>query len=102
VFALLADTPSVTVLPQRDQTLRCNAYDIWCSGISSTCLAPVQLEDESTWKSLVEASCQWEDIYDDPDEVAKELRMAMTPGVSGFLEGLDDWNDNDVMLPLAA
>jgi len=90
VFALVANTPSVTILPPRDQTLSSKAYDIWCSGISSTCLAPVRLEDESTWKYLVE-TCQWKDIYKVADKIAKELRMTMNPGVGQELAFWKAW-----------
>ena len=82
VFALLANTASVKVLLPSDQTLSYPAYDIWCSGISATCLTPVQPHNEDIWKHLVEASCKWEAVYKVDDSRTKELRMTMNPGIA--------------------
>ena len=81
VFALLANTASVKILPN-DQTLIYPAYDIWCSGISATCLTPVEPLNEDIWKHLVEVSCNWEAVYKADDSRTKELRMTMNPGVA--------------------
>ncbi|KAH8116501.1 hypothetical protein DFH11DRAFT_1215459 [Phellopilus nigrolimitatus] len=39
------------------------AFDIWCTGLSSEYLRPIQKEKEDDWTALVDTSCSWEDLY---------------------------------------
>jgi hypothetical protein len=82
VFALGAGPPSVKVLPLNTTQTSYTAYDIWCSGVSSDCLAQVAKIAEETWESLVVASHGWQDLYDASDRQTKALRMSMNPGAA--------------------
>ncbi|KAH8116519.1 hypothetical protein DFH11DRAFT_1876339 [Phellopilus nigrolimitatus] len=42
------------------------AFDIWCTGLSSEYLRPIQKEKEDDWTALVDTSCSWEDLYKMP------------------------------------
>ncbi|KAH8116528.1 hypothetical protein DFH11DRAFT_1742176 [Phellopilus nigrolimitatus] len=42
------------------------AFDIWCTGLSSEYLRPIQKEKEDDWSALVDTSRSWEDLYKMP------------------------------------
>jgi len=58
------------------------AYDIWCSGVSSDCIAPIRKVAEETWESLVVASHGWQELYNTAHRPTKALRMSMNPGIA--------------------
>lgn len=92
VFVLGAGPPSVKVLPLNTAQTSYTSYDIWCSGVSSDCLAQVEKVAEDTWESLVLASHGWQDIYDASDRQTKALRMSMNPGAAANTSFWSAWS----------
>ena len=81
-FALAAKSPRL-VVARHAPTSNYNAivYDIWCAGISSQVLNPVNPEAD-IWDALVQASYGWEDLYKAKSNIEQDLRRSMNPGAA--------------------
>ena len=81
-FALAAKTPRL-VVTRHAPTSSYNAiiYDIWCAGVSSKILNPVNPQTD-IWDSLLQASYGWKDLYKTKSNAEQDLRRSMNPGAA--------------------
>ena len=81
-FALAAKTPRL-VVTRRAPTPNYNAvvYDIWCAGVSTKVLNPVNPQND-IWDSLLQASYGWQDLYKAKSNAEQDLRRSMNPGAA--------------------
>ena len=83
VFALAAETACLKVVRNKP-TAAYNAitYDIWCAGISSEVLTPIDSPYAHVWDALLQASYSWRELYKADTEVERNLRRSMNPGAA--------------------
>jgi hypothetical protein len=82
-FALAAKTPSLKVVRREpSESYDAVAYEIWCAGLSSDILGPIEHEEEGIWDGLLQASYGWRDLYKASSKEATFLRQSMMPGAA--------------------
>ena len=109
VFALAATTPTIRLpdypITRKPLTRRASAststkksyttFDFWVSGLSSTILAPIGNDEESTWDSLLKTSYSWGKIYTDdlelPTTERTTQRRMMNSGAATDSEFWENW-----------
>ena len=81
-FALASKTPRL-VVDRHAPTSNYNAivHDIWCAGVSSQVLNPVNSETD-VWDALGQASYGWQDLYKDEFNIERDLRRSINPGAA--------------------
>ncbi|TDL16546.1 hypothetical protein BD410DRAFT_755314, partial [Rickenella mellea] len=92
VFALAAIKPSLNCNVRNAVKGNCTAYDVWCSGLSSSCLKPITPESEGTWSALLQASHGWKKTYSCKEPMRRQLRMAMNPGAATDAAHWANWS----------
>jgi hypothetical protein len=93
VFALAAKISSLKIV-RRPPSVKYNAvvYEIWCAGISQEILGCVEIEQETTWEALVQASYGWKAIYEGTTTEQQQMRL-MNPGAARNLSHWNAWAD---------
>ena len=70
-------------------------YEIWSGGLLSHHLAPVKVGQDEVWKSLLQASYEWQNIYRTPTNIQTKLRQSMNPSASSdpghWCRWVEDW-----------
>jgi hypothetical protein len=89
-FALAAKTSSLHVTRHKPSAAyKAVIYDIWCAGLSSEFLNPIEPHTD-IWDGLLQASYGWKQIYKAETDVAKDLRRSMNPGAAD--DSISHWS----------
>jgi hypothetical protein len=82
-FALTARTPCPNVTrhdPVMDKNYKAVTYDIWCAGLSSEVLSPIDVLYTHIWGTLLQALYGWQELYKVDTDEEQNLQMLMNPG----------------------
>ncbi|KAK2461413.1 hypothetical protein APHAL10511_005876 [Amanita phalloides] len=92
VFALAAKAPSLHVV-RHDQSEGYHnvIYEIWCAGISPDILGAIEQQKVDIWKSLLQASYGWQELYKATPGEAADLRRSATPGAAADIGHYSCW-----------